>query len=313
MKTIRSGISSFTRIPTVINIDRYLAIGPFSLFRMGLALIGIWFIVQNWADLPFIYGRDGLITGEINDVIAQQTTFSLQHIVALFQRLFALSELNAIRLTMMIKLLFFGCLFLGHRANVIALICWLLDYSSISSSYLLSYGFDMIYDNCLLFCIFLPIGSSAFKPNQDQSALSGLWYKTGIWLLRIHLSTIYLFSGLNKMTGHEWWTGEAIWRAVMQPPLQRLDLSFFAKYPVLPMILSLSTLLIETSYPLFIQIKRIRPYFFAAVIGMHLFIAVAINLFFFSVLMIFYNIVVWLTYRDSRPLAQPTTRRICPS
>ena len=122
------------------------------------------------------------------------------------------------------------------------------------------------------------------------------WYLAATWLLRVHLGTIYLFSGVNKMLGHEWWTGEAIWRAVMQPPLQRLDLSFFAKYPVLPLILSLGTLLIETLYPVLMHIKKTRNYFFCAVIGMHLFIAIAMNLFFFSLLMIFYNVIIWSTY-----------------
>jgi len=331
MKRIRSGISSFTRIPTAINgyfsrcygcyfprhFADHFALGSFGLFRMGLAVIGIWFIIQNWVDLPFLYGRDGLITGEINDAVAQQKIFSLKHIVSFFQWLFPLSELDAIRLVMWIKLFFLGCLFLGYRANTVALVCWLLDYSSIGSSYLLSYGYDMIYDNCLLFCIFLPIGSSvfrggafafrggafAFKADQDQMDRRGLWYRSGIWLIRIHLSCIYLFSGLNKMMGHQWWTGEAIWRSVMQPPLQRWDLSVFARYPVVPLILSLGTLAIETSYPLSIQIRRLRPYFFCVVIGMHLFIAFAMNLFFFSLLMITYNIVVWSTYRGSlRPM-----------
>ena len=320
MQTTRSGMSSFMRIPTVINgyfarrfagrfsqrfagrFSGHFAPGPFGLFRMGLALIGIWFIVQNWVDLPYLYGRDGLIAGEINDAVAQQTTLSIKHIVAFLQRLFSLSELDAIRLVMGIKLFFLGWLFIGERANTIALVCWLLDYSSISSSYLLTYGYDMIYDNCLLFCVFLPIGVSAFGGG-SSAIRGGLWYRAGIWLLRIHLSCIYLFSGLNKMMGHQWWTGEAIWRSVMQPPLQRWDLSVFAKYPAVPLLLSLTTLLIETSYPISIQIKRIRPYFFCAVIGMHLFIAFAMNLFFFSLLMIVYNIVVWSTYRGTLKLA----------
>ncbi len=306
MRMIKSGINSFMRIPTSINepfskkifflFNGYYDSRPFGIFRTSLALIGIGFIIQNWADLPFLYGRDGIISGEINDVIAQQTTLSLKHISNFFQQLFSISELASIKIILLIKILFLGCLLIGFKPNLIALVCWLLDYSSISSSFLLSYGYDMIYDNCLLFCVFLPIGSSPFKLNMDQSTGIKNWYKTATWLLRAHLGTIYLFSGLNKMMGHDWWSGEAIWRAVMQPPLQKLDFSFLAHYPAVPFILSISTLIIETFYPLLIYFKKTRTYFFCMVIGMHLFIAVAMNLFYFSLLMIMYNIVIWSTY-----------------
>jgi hypothetical protein len=103
---------------------------------------------------------------------------------------------------------------------------------------------------------------------------------------QLHLCIIYLNSGVAKIRGEQWWNGEAIWRALMNPEFGVRDFSWLARAPAVPMVLGWSTLLIEAGYAFLIWPRRTRPWWVAATVALHLGIGVTMGLWMFSLMMI---------------------------
>lgn len=118
--------------------------------------------------------------------------------------------------------------------------------------------------------------------------------------LRVHLSIGYLFAGLSKATGEQWWSGEAVWRSI-----NRTDSSGFAwlnlvplgQWPILFQIAAIGTIFTEGLYPLAF-IRQLRPIFVGGMILMHLMTVFAQGLLIFGPVMISLNVFFWL---DSLP------------
>jgi len=114
--------------------------------------------------------------------------------------------------------------------------------------------------------------------------------------LRAHLSIGYLFAGLSKATGPQWWSGEAVWRSI-----NRTDSSGFAwlnliplgQWPILFQIAAIGTILTEGLYPLAF-LKRLRPFLVGGMILMHLMTVFAQGLIVFGPVMIALNVFFWL-------------------
>ena len=105
-------------------------------------------------------------------------------------------------------------------------------------------------------------------------------------MLRLHQCLIYHNSGLAKLAGEQWWTGEAIWRAVQQPQFRQFDWAWLAQVPWLAALAGWATVLIETGYALAIWLRRTRLAWVAATVALHLGIGIGLGLWMFSLLMI---------------------------
>jgi hypothetical protein len=86
--------------------------------------------------------------------------------------------------------------------------------------------------------------------------------------------------------GRQWWNGEAIWQVISQPAFSTFDLSWLAKYSLIPMLAGWGTLVVEIGYPFFICLRRTRKVWGFATIGLHLGMALCMGLVFFSSVMI---------------------------
>ena len=94
-------------------------------------------------------------------------------------------------------------------------------------------------------------------------------------ILQLHLCLIYFFGGVTKCAGPGWWDGASIWRALVRPPFNLLPPETLIAWKNLFPILSISVLLLETGYPLFIWLRKTRTVWLVAVITMHLAIGLA--------------------------------------
>jgi uncharacterized membrane protein YphA (DoxX/SURF4 family) len=109
-------------------------------------------------------------------------------------------------------------------------------------------------------------------------------------LIQFHLCAIYLYSGLGKLEGFTWWTGEAIWLSIANLEYQSLDVSFLGNYPWLMNLLAFTTVFWELFYVFLIWPRFTRPWMLATAIGVHSFIALCMGMITFGLAMLIANL-----------------------
>src|SRR5262249_12682901 len=114
-------------------------------------------------------------------------------------------------------------------------------------------------------------------------------------VLQAHLCVVYGSSGLVKASGHEWWDGVAIWRAVMQPETGcPLGFGWLAWWPWVASLAGWATLLVEVGFPILAWPRRTRVPWLLAAVGLHLGIAFALGLASFSAVMVVFDVAAFL-------------------
>jgi hypothetical protein len=108
-------------------------------------------------------------------------------------------------------------------------------------------------------------------------------------VLQVHLSLIYLFSGLTKCLGSGWWNGSNIWRALTRPPFDIIPPEIVVRWSSLLPIVGIAVCLIETGYPIFIWLKKTRFLWLLAVVAMHAAIGITMGMYLFALIMIVLN------------------------
>ncbi len=111
-----------------------------------------------------------------------------------------------------------------------------------------------------------------------------------IRLIQLHLCVIYLFGGIAKMRGSDWWDGSAMWFALASYEYQSLDLTWLVQWPWLLALMSLMTLFWETFYVALIWPRLTRPIALAMAVAVHGGIAIAMGMKTFGLAMIFANV-----------------------
>ena len=173
-----------------------------------------------------------------------------------------------------------------------AIVAWFLHLSAIKSSSLLSYGVDNFTSIGLFYLMLSPLpdhltlDSRWRKWPPKSSQLQSFWQR----VLQLHLCVIYFFSGLTKLLGSGWWNGESLWRALTRPPFDMVpsEVLIRGKYLFIP--LGLGICLLETSYPIFIWLRRTRLIWLVGIIAMHGAIAVLMGLYPFGLIMAVLNV-----------------------
>ncbi|WP_053073284.1 hypothetical protein [Chryseobacterium sp. FH2] len=119
-------------------------------------------------------------------------------------------------------------------------------------------------------------------------------------LFQIHVCIVYFFAGFDKLIGINWWNGESIWKAINLPFATSIyDITFLGNYPILLTILGLGTAILEL-YPLFVWNRKTSNFWIYSVILMHIGIAFILNLYFFSAIMIIWNLTLKFSFNNER-------------
>src|SRR5699024_1197535 len=117
------------------------------------------------------------------------------------------------------------------------------------------------------------------------------------------LSIAYFSSGLLKILGFNWRNGEAIWKTVNLPYSNldfHFDFSFLGQHPLLCVIIGWIIILTELCYPLFIWYSKTRKLWLYLTISMHIGIILVLNLYFFSTIMIIWNLTAFYFLQQDR-------------
>jgi len=185
-----------------------------------------------------------------------------------------------------------------------------LHLTLLNSAAVTSYGVDAFATIALFYGFVFPVGAALSldrlrRPRSYDPLALGLCVRT----LQLHLRIVYLTSGIGKAQGIEWWSGDAIWRAVMQPQLASFDMSWMTSMPMVPRLLGWGTLLVETGYA-FAVWSRLRAGWVLATVLLHLGIGVCLGLWLFSAIMIALTVAAFAYTAPSAALQWLLRRRI---
>lgn len=110
-----------------------------------------------------------------------------------------------------------------------------------------------------------------------------------IRLIQLHMCVIYLFGGLGKLKGLDWWDGSAAWFSVANLEYQSLDMTWMVHLPWLYSILTHVTVFWEVFYCAAVWPRQTRPIVLAIAVGVHGGIALFLGMITFGLAMLIGN------------------------
>ena len=109
-------------------------------------------------------------------------------------------------------------------------------------------------------------------------------------LIQIQMCIVYLFGGIGKMRGEQWWDGSAVWFAAANLEYQSVSLTWLVHQPWLIALLTHVTVFWETFYPVLIWPRLTRPIFLALAVAVHGGIAIFLGMPTFGLAMLIGNL-----------------------
>lgn len=282
-------------------IDRWfrpVSARPLAGLRIALPLLLLVHLVWLSNDFLALHGSRGIIPWELTDLLHDPRVPGLPTLAKAFAPL-GIGAHTAIILLLSVYAGSLLSLALGLHTRLSAFLAWGLHLSLVTSGFASFYGVDQLANTFLFYLLVFPSGRAwSLSPRPEQTIPVG-----ALRVIQLHLCVIYLFAGLDKAMGTQWWNGEAIWQAVTQPAFSTFDLSGLASHPWIPMVAGWSTLVVEIGYALLIWPRRTRTIWCIAAFGLHLGIGLFMGLVFFSGLMMLLTGCLFLIPEHARETA----------
>ncbi|ADV68353.1 HTTM domain-containing protein [Deinococcus maricopensis] len=249
-------------------------------------IVAATLLIKGLIDLPQIqalYGNHGLLPWVINDL---QLDAWLPRLGGLAVRLAPLGVTPEalVNVTYGAYLLALLALLLNWAPRLNGPVAMLTHLALVNSSAFNAYGVDL-YAKVALFHTAL----SAFTRADGPSLGAAVVWRAA----QAQLAWTYFSAGWHKAQGEQWWTGEAIWRALQTPQLQMLDTTWLAQVPWLATLVAWGTLALELGYVLFIWPRATRPVWLAGTLAMHVGIAALLGLPVFAFVMMTLNVALF--------------------
>lgn len=268
--------------------------------RVGTACLLILQALATASDLPAFVGSRGIVQSPIRDALVHDSVPRLAWFAGL-ERALGLSETQLVFGCLGCYLLSLALMGLGWRGRTMALAAWLLNLTLKASGASSAYGAYEFGSIALFYCLVLPTDRTlALDARRGRGGDEGFSVALGRWLLRGHLAIVYASSGVAKAAGEQWRDGEALWRVVMRPDVSIADFSWLADASWLAALSTVSVVGLEIAYGGLVWWRPAHRALLAAITVMHLGIAVTLNLWFFSGLMVVLN---WAALATPQPLA----------
>jgi hypothetical protein len=261
--------------------------------RVSVAVIALMGFLSLQFDFYELYGEDGLIKPEILSATMDGLSPTIYDIYIILSNNIGLSYyqvLNFFRYGFIISLVMLS---LGLATRISASLALIFQIILIKSIHYYQYGFDFFITILLFYCIILPVGKIFSLDNKILKRKNKVSNVNYLSLLQIHICIVYFFGGFGKALGISWFNGEAIWKTVTAyNNLGWVNLDNF-QVPILFIVTGWIVVALELLYPIFINIKKTRLIWLSLIIGMHISIAFVMGLFFFSAIMIIFNLITY--------------------
>jgi hypothetical protein len=264
---------------------------PFAYLRIGTALV---LLAKAWCeghDLLLIYGENALLPWSIADY----ASFAIYPKLSVMARFLGWTGANsdaAVVILFSAYVLLLISMLLGWSTRFASFGAWFLHLAFVGSGYRSQYGLDCFATIALFYCMVTPTEARlSLDARQRTSKRSCLEIRLWLGLIQAHMCVVYLSAFVAKARGPEWWNGESIWRAVMQPQFHNfVDYSQLAFYPWVAVLMGWLTLIVEGGYALFVWIPWTRRIWLALTLLLHISIGIFLNLYLFSAIMIVLNL-----------------------
>lgn len=281
---------------------------PLALFRIFLGVMMLVEAVMIYPALSDLYGPRGFLDATLMRAVSGRNLPSYAELVEAA----GISYLGLLRVVFLFRgasILFFIA-GLYTRSATAAL--WLTQTLIMASGPLSSYGLDRYFHLFLFMLLFMPAGGAiSLDARWRQKMAPPSWGpRLSLRLLQLALLITYLNAGVAKGFGHEWWSGDAIWRAVHLPEFRQRELWWMGDYPFVPRLLSHATLFLETFYIVGVWIPYVGAAWVLAIIGMHAGIVALMNLANFGIGMALFNVALFLYPQARGFTGRPGGRRL---
>ncbi len=264
-----------------------------SFFRVAAGVVILLHFISIFNDFDQFFSSKSIVPPDIMATFHQDWQLTFPIIVKQIENI-GISEATTIIVTKTAYILLCVCIIIGFFSRISAFILLFIQILLMKGSTFFIYGADFFTSMSLFYLILFPSDSyfsirNFFKSDQKKDHN----YMPVKRLFQIHISIAYFFSGFDKLMGFNWWNGESIWKAIHLPYANRdfnFDFSWMADHSFILILVGWSTIIIEMCYPLFVWIPKTRKLWITLTISMHIGIAVVLNLYYFSAIMIVWNL-----------------------
>lgn len=264
-----------------------------SFFRIAIGIVILLQFTAVIPDFDKLFSSSSIIPQDIMSVFTPDWLITFSKIVSFLQS-FGIEENTTLVITQISFIIL--CIFIitGFYSRISAVVLLMLQIALLKGSSFFAYGADFFTSMSLFYLILFPADQHFSLRNLIFNKKPGEINITPVKrLFQIHISIAYFFSGLDKALGFNWWNGEAIWKAIHLPYSNRdlnIDFSWLAEHSYILSFIGWSTIIIEMCYPFFIWYKPTQKTWLFLTVSMHIGIALVLNLYYFSAIMIVWNI-----------------------
>lgn len=179
---------------------------------------------------------------------------------------------------------------LGLFTRTSAFLAWITHLALIGAGVAYTYGLGKLLVIALFYCMVMPVGRewSLDAKRRPLAPVAGEDATLSVLVLRLHLCIMYAAAGVSKALGEQWWTGDAIWRALSLPQFQQFDPTPLIAWPLVLQAAAIGSIVVQVLYPILVW-TRLRAIIVIAAELLHLGIAIFLGLWLFSGIMIVLN------------------------
>ena len=287
--------------------------GPLGFFRIAAAGFLLLQAIIWYPDWLSFLGPDAWLQWEISQALTEEWSLHIGYIHEALKHL-GFSEVQTV---MALYWLYVICglgLLVGWHTRTWAVLAWLCHYVIMGSIRTFTYGVDIFLHIALFYLMVMPV-SKAYSIDALQGRVSTLptWGVTlSMRVLQLHLCLVYLSAGFEKTRSIDWWSGNVIWRSFVQPDFRQFEFTWLAHYPWLAASFGWFTMILETGYSIGMWIPRVRVFWLAGIVALHVGIGLFLGLWLFGLIMIVLSVSAFghAAYDDVKAASSRRRRRL---
>lgn len=260
---------------------------PLGIFRISIAgftllQAGLWY--PDWV---LFFGREGWVQWEISKAFNKAWNIHLADLYPFFES-WGLTDTQFIYLFFWVYFISALGLLVGWYTRIWAILTWLCHFVLMSSLPTFVYGVDIFLHISLFYLMCMPTEKVlSLDVHFGRVSASPNWATTlAIRVLQLHLCLVYFSAGYEKMLYPNWWEGDVLWRAVVQPDFNQFNFEWLANYRWIAIGGSVFTMIIETFYFIGMWVPTLRVAWLVSIVALHVGIGLFIGLNLFALIMI---------------------------
>lgn len=265
-----------------------------SFFRITIGLFILLHHFSVLSDLHILYGFHAVVPSEVNNLYVDPYVLTASKI----NRFLKLDESTFWLAFNILYISLAAFIAVGFLTKLSVIIMIFLHTALIQSGVFFTYGADFFLSMSLFYLLLFPVEHHLSVDSKIFTIRIRENYVIYRRFLQLHLAIAYSFSGFDKMLGINWRNGESIWKSLTLPYSNmdfQLNFSGLAHTPILLVIAGWTVILIEMCYPI-IFFKPLKKIWLGLTISMHMGIMLVLNLYFFSTIMIIWNIAAFYNF-----------------